>query len=48
MPNGWTLRAGSQTCSRWSKPLPGPFDCRKVGTAVNNARNDFPELLAAI
>lgn len=29
-------------------PLPGPFDCRKVGTAVNNARNDFPELLAAI
>ena len=29
-------------------PLPGPFDFRKVGTAVNNARNDFPELLAAI
>ena len=29
-------------------PLPGPFDCRKVGLEVNNARNDFPELLAAV
>lgn len=29
-------------------PLPGPFDCRKVSTAVNNARNDFPDLLTAV
>ncbi len=29
-------------------PLPGPFDCRRVGLEVNNARNDFPELLAAV
>ena len=29
-------------------PLPGPFNCRKVSMAVNNARNDFPDLLAAV
>ena len=29
-------------------PQPGPFDCRQVGTAVNNARNDFPELLSPL
>lgn len=29
-------------------PLPGPFDCRRVGPEVNSARNDFPELLAAV
>lgn len=28
--------------------LPGPFDCRRVGPEVNNARNDYPELLAAV
>ena len=29
-------------------PLPGPFDCRRVGAEVNSARNDFPGLLAAV
>ena len=26
-------------------PSSGPFDCRRVGTAVNSPRNDYPEIL---
>ncbi len=29
-------------------PVAGPFECRRVGRAVNSSRHDFPDLLRAV